>query len=315
MYDPPGNQSSNGFTAFNSNGTSVATDQTFTQGTAVSFSYSVVGLGNEWSFGSSSGSRTSEMSQVTHTSGHGSSIRSLYDHIDHTLDHIYLWLNPQVIFVQTDSSSGIFSIWTVSGQPQDILDLSVADMQNPSQIPPAKCNPYVLDGVTVPGVCSICANPSSCTAGDFAPIVAADELVSGSVTLNPNGCTADARYCYVSSTYMEAPNPNPVFNSFTESDSSLQAQTFTQTHSYSVGYSTSAGLNILGLFSLQQRNTTTFTWADSQSVGSSSGITNQASITLGTSTAGCNTGIDVYEDTVYHTFVPVPSAPLPAACN
>lgn len=204
---------------------------------------------------------------------------------------------------------------TSPGQPQDVLDLSIAEMQNPSQIPAEKCNPHVVDGVTVPGVCSVCANPSSCIAGDFAPIIAADEFVPGNVTLNPNGCTADARYCYVSSSFMQAPNPNPVFNSFTESDSNLQAQTFTQTHSYSVGYSTSSGLSLFGLFNLQQRDTTTFTWTDSQSVGSSSGVTNQAQITLGTSSPGCVTGVDIYEDTVYHSFVAVPSAPLPSGCH
>jgi len=315
VYDPPGNQSSNGFTDSDSNGTSTTTTQTFTTGTTTSFGYSVMGSGNEFSFGSSGGNGSSETTQETHTQGHGSAIRSLYDHIDHTLDHVYLWLNTHVTFVQTGSSSAVYNLSTVDGQPMDVLDFSVANLQNPSQIPPEKCNPHVLAGVTVPGVCNICANPSSCTAADFAPIVAADEFVSGNVTLVPNQCTSNHRYCYISSSYLDAPNPNPVSNSFTESDSNVQTQTFTDTHTYSVGFTTTEGWSVLGAFTLSLRDTTTFSWSDSQSVGSSSGTTNQAQITLSTSTPGCNSGIDIYEDTVYHTFVPVPSGPLPAGCQ
>src|SRR6266567_5203390 len=71
VYDLPGNQSTNGFTDSNSNGTSTATSQTFTTGTTTTFGYSVMGSGSAFSFGSSGGNGSSEMTQETHTQGHG----------------------------------------------------------------------------------------------------------------------------------------------------------------------------------------------------------------------------------------------------
>jgi hypothetical protein len=317
VYDPPGNASTNGFTNSASNGTSDSVTSTFTTDTSTTFSGGILGSGTEFTFGSSVQNGSSQAFQETHSSGYGSSIRSVKNLVDNSQDRVYLWLNPQATFVQTGPSSANYSLTTVNGEPIDILSLSIADLQNPSQIPPSECNPYTLDGVTVPGVCSICANPSSCTAADFAPIAGADQFASGSVALVYNGCTSDNRYCYVSSTSMQPPDPNgnPVNNSFTASDSNLATQTFSQQLCHYVAYGGGGGLDLLGAFTLTQRDTTRFTWCDSQSVGSSSGTTNQAAVSLGTSTVGCFFGVDVYEDTAYHTFVPVPASTPPSACG
>ena len=106
VYDPPGNQSTNGFTNSNSNGTMSSISKSFTEGTSFSFG-NFLPLGGTWTFGSASGTGNSQSFSETHTSGNASSIKSLYDHVDHTLDHIYLLLNPQVTIVQTGQSSGI----------------------------------------------------------------------------------------------------------------------------------------------------------------------------------------------------------------
>ncbi|SRR6266851_7364645 len=315
VCDPPGNLSSNGFTNSTSTGTTTGVTQAFDQGTTLTFSASFL-LGTEWSFGVSHGSGTSDSFEETHTTGHGSQISSVRNQINRAQDRIYLWLNPQVTFVQSGANSANYTLSTPNGQPMDILDFSVADLQNPSQIPPEKCNPYILNGVTVPGVCNICADPSNCTAADFAPIVAQDLLAAPNADPIPSN-NGTNRYVFVSTTYMDAPDAggNPVYNSFTASDSNLQSQTFTQTHSYSVGFGRGGGFSLFGAFSLQIKDSTTLTWTDSQSEGTSSGTSHEAAVTLSTSTVGCNSGIDVYEDTVYHTFIPVPSSPLPAACG
>jgi hypothetical protein len=313
VYDAPGNQSTNGFTDSDSNGTMSTISKTFTEGTSFSFGI-FLPLGGTWTFGSASGTGNSQSFSETHTSGHGSSIRSLYDHVDHTLDHIYLLLNPQVTIVQTGPNSGTYNLSTINSEPMDVLDFSVEQLQNPSQIPVEFCNPYVIDGVTVPGVCSICADPSNCTAADFAPIVALDLLAAANSDPVPSN-NGTNRYVYVTSTILQAPDPDPVTNSFSASDTNLQSETFTQTNTYSVAYSNGRSVTLFGVFTLSFNSTTTWTWSDSQSQGSSSGTTNQAQINLTTSTPGCNSGIDIYEDTVYHTFIAVPSSPLPPACQ
>ncbi len=51
------------------------------------------------------------------------------------------------------------------------------------------------------------------------------------------------------------------------------------------------------------KNQYTWTWADSQGIGTSTGGTNTMSVTLNTWNANCQEEVNLYEDTLYHTYV------------
>jgi hypothetical protein len=67
--------------------------------------------------------------------------------------------------------------------------------------------------------------------------------------------------------------------------------------SYNVGISLSSGFLVGSI-----RVADTWTWTDSESIGSSTGKTNSMSVTLKTSTAARDENVNIYEDTVYHTY-------------
>jgi len=310
-YDPVGNESTNGFTNTQSNGTMSSISQTFTESSTTTFSEMAFGLGSEWQYGSATGSGNTQSVQETHSAGFGSSISGDADHVDHTNDSIYLFLNPQVTIVQSGPNSATYSLSTVNAEPEDVIALTVAEMQNPSLISSANLNPHYAGNppVLVPGVSNICANPSACTAADFAPIIAQDLLAAPGANSTPSSNGVD-RYVYITSDYLEY----GYNNTFTQNDSIVQSQTFTQTTSYSVGYKGSE-MTTYDDFSLGQSSQTIFTWTDSQSVGTNSGTANQAQVTLKTSSPSCDWGVNIYEDTVYHTFVIVGSGQEPSGCN
>ena len=315
LYVPPDNSSTNGFGESASNGTTDSVSKTFTNDVSTTFGGSLFGSA-EWTYGTSTQNGSSQAFQETHTASYAHSLPATQNVIDHSKDLIYLWLNPQVSFVQTGSNSASYTFNTVNGEQPDILACTFADFQNPTQMSPScQCQPHTLGNATVPGVCSICANPSSCTAADFQDIVNADEMASTNLALSPtnNWCTSDNRYCY---TNVSVDLPDGSNNSFTASDSSLTTQTFSQQVCHYVGYKDGGNINILGAFSLSINDMTRFTWCDSQTTGSTNGTSNQAAVNLGSKTSGCTFGVDIYEDTVYHTFLLEPSGgTYPSACN
>jgi hypothetical protein len=313
VYDPPGNESKNGFTDSESNGSMSSITHSFSIATNTTFGGALGFLGAQWTFGVSNGTSNEQSFQETHSSGFGSQISSTEQQIDHTQDRIYLLLNPCITIVQTGANSDIFHLATIGGAPEDILSLTVADMENPSASSDvtAECNPYTLEGFTVPGVCNICANPSACTAADFAPIVAQDLLAASGASPIPSD-NGTNRYVLVGSNSIMPGTAD----TFMQTDSSVEAQTFTQTHSYSVGFTKGGQFTPVAGFNISLNSSTTFTWTDSQSVGTSSGTSNEAQITLGSSLATCFAGINIYEDTVYHTFIPVWSnGSAPSGCD
>jgi hypothetical protein len=167
------------------------------------------------------------------------------------------------------------------------------------------------------------ANQCGCVASDFADILAQDPLLNyngtgqpydGTVSpleadtsgaancLSPNS-SSQCRYVIVP----DAPqSTTPVFqqlsgstaNSFTQTDGNSTSQTLGETRQYTLSTSSQGGFLVGSL-----TRTNTWTWQDSESVGSSTGTANSMSVTLKTSTPGCEENVNLYEDTIYHTFV------------
>lgn len=85
---------------------------------------------------------------------------------------------------------------------------------------------------------------------------------------------------------------------YTQSDSAASSFTTTASQAYNTGISFQVG-NLLSSLKTQD----TWTWTDTEGVGTSTGGTNSMNLTLKTSTAGCSENVNIYEDTVYHTYV------------
>ncbi|HLJ87426.1 MAG TPA: hypothetical protein VKZ53_11425 [Candidatus Angelobacter sp.] len=336
LYDPPGNQSNNGYTSSTSSAATTTISNTFASGTSTNISASLPfgAVTGSVTFGTTKSSGTSTSFQVTTGSGNGAQLKSNRNPIDHTQDVVFLWLNPEIVITPTGPSSATYTIGTVTdsnGQQElpNIVNVSVAGLQNPSLIGVDTLGPQALTPTeTLPGLASICAHPlpaaqctqanaCGCVPSDFATILQQDPLVGSSQTTAPSQVDSN-RYKFIGTQKLEGPPtpgaPSQTDFSFTETDSNTTTMTETSQNSYSVGYSIGSGVDILG-FGLKINNTNTFTWTNSLSIGNSSTNAHQASILLLTSDVGCVENIDIYEDTVYHTFALALPATPPSNCN
>jgi hypothetical protein len=330
LYDAPGNRSSNGYTDATNNTLSTSISQTFSNATAISITGTVLGNGAGVMFMASTSSQDTHMVQFSTSNGAGASLGSVGNSVDHTQDQFFIWLNPMVVVTPTSTTSANYSMTTPVGsngqpQPMDIVNINAVDLENPSQIPIGVLQPQTRNNVSgLPGLADICANPvPSCTSApcgcvpsDFATILASDPLLSISSQNTQPDQVDPNRYTFVSSEVLEGPQCdgcNPVSVTFNESDSQSTSETLTQTSSYSVQMSSSSGFQLFGS-GLTLKTDRTFGWSNSQSRGSANGTSHSATITLGSTSVGCDETINIYEDTVYHTFALAPAV-VSSFCN
>jgi hypothetical protein len=200
--------------------------------------------------------------------------------------------------------------------------------------------PITIDNETLPGLAGMCANqayyPNSCSAdpngqcgctpSDFTTILAQDPLLNYGPTDSPlnadtsgaNSCgvcpspTASCRYvpvadglnsCIPLFEYLKGPATQGGIiptNQFTASDQNQKATTLSETYSHTVSNSVEQSFSLLGI---SLRDTNTWTWTDSESLGKINTNAHSMSVNFASSTVACDQLIEVFEDTVYHTFV------------
>jgi phage tail sheath gpL-like len=337
LYDPPGNASNNGFTNNKSQAVQATIQQTFDSNTQLSFTQTLGQDSDPFQFGIGEAIifdqqvQASNSFQETLTNGSGVQINSAADPINHYQDRFFLWLNPEFSVAQTGTNTGMFGVriqQDASGNPQpmQVVDVSVAELLDPTQIPLVKLQPQVIDGVTVPGLSNICAHPTSCTISnacgcvpsDFAAIVQQDPLVfPADQTAAPSTINA-TRYVKVTGTnppLLQGPDCQgcpPVLDTFTVNDETVVGNGLQEQQSVGVQLTLTETDKSDG-FSLQVQQQQTFTVTDAVSLNNSNGNSHQAAVTLGSSTVACNQHIDIYEDVRYRTLAFLPSA-APVSC-
>lgn len=338
LYDPPGNASGNGYNNATSVGTTTSIANDFGVSDTTTFSYNG-GLGGIFNAGASvsfsTGVKSGTMSSfnTNYSTSTGYQLGSVQQNIDHTQDQFFLWLNPEVTVYQNGTASADYTIENAGdGANMDIVNVNAAELANPTLIPLAVLqtqNP--APGVSLPGLKAICANPlpdnqcthanaCGCVSNDFAAILKEDLLIGASQTTAPTSIDNN-RFVYVDFVTLQGPaqvGGGTVKETFMQTDSTLSSFTnsLTHTHStaFSAGHSWSLEDNGTG-FSLSITNSAAFSWDETQSYGTSNGQSHTASVTMGSSSVGCYEYVDVYEDTVYHTYsFALPSAP-PVACQ
>jgi len=312
LYAAPGNMSSDGFTDAQTQGATSSISETFTQGTTTSASFGffdgVLGISEADSMNASNTYTSSFTNTISNASG--LTLKSSSNSVDHTQDTFELWLNPMVVVGQTGPASGVYFVNTPQSEPADVITVNVKELQNPSLIPASKLGQQTIDGVSLPGLSSICANPNQCTAADFAAIVSYDGLANANPTAAPSNTTRYARLLTAQGTGLTVTLQGPdcsacdlVTNTYSITDANTTAATHSNSLSESESYSGSVGTpGGLG-FTLRFTETGTWTWTYASSVGTIDGQSNQASASLASSTIACEESIDVYMDTIFHTIV------------
>ena len=322
LYAPPGNQSSNGFTNTITNTATTSISHSFTNAAATAINVSAAGNGFGVNFSTSKSTQDSTSFQLGTSNGAGATLASVRNPVDHTQDQFLIWLNPAVVVTPTSSTTANYTLRTPIGsngqpEPMDIVNINAVDLQNPGSIPLDVLNPQIRNNVSgLPGLANVCANPvpqctsapCGCTTNDFTGILAADPLLSVSLQNTLPDQVDSNRYVFVESQVLEGPECSgcdPLRNTFTANDSQTASQTKTQQYSYGVGFTRSSGFSLFGA-GLTISNSNTFTWTNAMSTGTSNGTSHTGSVTLGTGNVGCFETINVYEDTVYHTFAFAP---------
>ena len=160
-------------------------------------------------------------------------------------------------------------------------------------------------------------NQCGCTPADFTTLLSTDSLLNSPGTTspleadgsgasvcgqNPVPAGSDCRYVIVP---IEAGSTTPLIeslsgsqaNAYTQTDATNSTVTTGKSNSYSTGFSFGGGILLASV-----TTTDTWNWTDYQSVGSSTGQANSLALTLKTSTAACQEDVNIYEDTIFHTF-------------
>lgn len=339
LYDPPGDKSTSGFQNTQSNGATNTLSNNFTSSNSFSFSGGVGGFSGSVQVGYSSSSGASNSFTNTYQATSGSQLASPGNDIDHTQDQIFILIDPTFSFTQNGSGGGYFSIGQLdssgnftTSDPPDIVNASVSELRNPSTIPLPILKPQqVSPSVTLPGLASICANPlpvaqctqqnaCGCVASDFADIVAQDELANVTTQSTALNAIDPSRYVYMTDVWLEGPattGGGTVSNSFSLTDGNQSCQTYTSGTSYDAGVT--VGWQWTSGFTIGVKDTHSFKIDHSASTGNCNGTSHAGMMTTGSDVAQCAQYVDVYEDTVYHTFAyalpTAPQGPYPSVCG
>jgi hypothetical protein len=218
-----------------------------------------------------------------------------------------------------------------------IVTVTVGQLQNPTTLLPGQLDSQTLNGAVVPGLLSMCvnripenqctlaqaqANGCGCQASDFAPVIQLDPFFNPTILTQTGGQTPtvsqvnaadpnNARFVQVldSTGYplvetLDGAIPNTQTSTLT--DTYNTSQTYSQTISNSVGVTLGFQNPAPGAKSSNSFNwkdSSSLTWSNTESVGTSRSAVHTQTLTLGTSTATCYENISVFEDTLYHTYV------------
>jgi hypothetical protein len=314
LYAPPGNASTAAFGQATSAGVTygIGSNVSETEGTSIDISEAIgdVGFSLTLQSGSSSGGGVTDQFSAVTTATDVSNLKPGKDPLDHTQDIFLLWLNPVVTLTKSDQKTLVAAIATGDAQMY-VEEVSAGQLIN--GIPPEKLAPHQI--CPTPDTCYTVPGLSVLTKDDIKMILAQDPFLSAT----PNQTPDPKRFIYLQSNPLEnntvAAN---VTQAFTVSDAQTTSTTVTQSSGDSEGVTTglSAKAVVVGI---KLSNSDSWTWTQSVSHGTSSGKTQQASVTLASTTQTCcginnsvTCEVSIWEDMIYRTFVFLPQ---PETCQ
>jgi hypothetical protein len=120
---------------------------------------------------------------------------------------------------------------------------------------------------------------------------------------NPVPANSNCRYVIVP---IETGSTTPQISQLTGGgkDQYQQSDATSSTLTTGSGWSYNVGLSIqVGPLISQLKRQYTWTWADTESTGTTTGEANTMTVNLQTTTTDCTENVNIFEDTLYHTFV------------
>lgn len=276
LYMPPGNESSVAYSTTSSYGASTS----YTSSLSTSFStgrgIKVAGISLGTTFTLTDTDTTTTSDQVITQSQGTETFNSNSNPIDHTLDRLTVWLNPQITvsnFPMPSAFGGGTEVFTATGNAQyvpatgasipdapsdatSLVTVSIAELLNPTTLPVGALVSQTLDGTAVPNLLKLCANriPESqcstqqqvkdtngcgCQASDFTAIVQTDPFFDPAVLAkysNPNVTDVNS-VDPDNARFVQVVDANKQSVLLTLSGSqSIQSETITDTHNTSFAY-------------------------------------------------------------------------------
>jgi hypothetical protein len=209
------------------------------------------------------------------------------DGIDHDLDVIYLWLNPEITVAQLGNKVSWSLLNANSASTMEIQYVYVAWLKNPSTIPPGVAAALSHAGIT---------------AADYATILGRDPFASGATTLDPN------RFLSTSTSFPYEPpyaagGVVPA-QTFTITNDYTEKATANSSDSYDLSLSASVGLGF-GPFKASLNISNTWTWTNTSSYGTSTESKQTTATTITGPAFGYSgpTNVEVYYDTIWSSFL------------
>jgi hypothetical protein len=217
----------------------------------------------------------------------------------------------------------------IGSSDMSVINVTVSALQNPTALLASEfVSRTNSDGTVVSGLLSLCANriPESqctstaaatnacgCTAADFAPIVQQDPFFNPNLTshtiasinaADPNS----ARFVAVLDTSgnnleltIQSGETQSVALTDAHNTSTTYTNTVTSKDTTSISFNCPNKTCTTSTFGLA--DSTALSYTETESVGTSQGTAHTQSLVLATTNPNCFEPVNIYEDTVFHTFV------------
>jgi hypothetical protein len=278
LYAPPGTKSKASYADGSSAGTSTSAANMFGAGIKVGITGNVI-AGADYQFTA----QNTQSFQVTKTAKTELDISATADRIDHGQDLFYLWINPEIDYSQQQSPGEPVNIsfGTTGNVPMTVVPFNLNELTGKETIPAYKLQ-------QIPNM----------TPNDFAQIASADPWLS------PGYQPDRSRYIYIRTLQLDGPdNAGDAIPGQATSVDDSQVNCTTNATSQEIGadFGFSAGADFFG----QGEHATvvaSVSYKNTSSAGNCNGATQTATVGLATGTVGFHDVIDVFEDSIYHSF-------------
>ena len=278
LYAPPGTKSKASYFAGSSAGTTTNTADLFGLGTKVGITGTAIATA-DYQFTT----QTAQSIQVTKTAKTELDTTSVTDSIRHGQDMFYLRINPVINYSQ-QQSPGMpvnISFGTAGGATMKVVQFTADELSHKETIPTDR----------LPDLANF-------TDADFAQILSADPWLSPGYQPDPK------RFIQVTSLQLEGPDHpgDSIPGQGTSVDDSQVACT-TNTISQTIGadFGVAVGPDLFGIGD-KATMVHSVSWKNTNSAGNCNGASQTATVDLSTTTVDYHDVIDIYEDTVYHSF-------------
>jgi hypothetical protein len=291
MYAPPGSASTVEYDQGQTFGTTLSTTNSWSATTELSVSTKASALDSVSGEFTTTSSRTvggsaTDSIDLKSTTNASHQLFGFQDAIDHSIDEIWLWLNPEL----DASISGNTVTWYLATRPgitPTVVYVTPRWLTGQDAMPVG-----LLQNLQAANI----------TPADYGQILAVDPFTGGATSIDPQ------RFMYLTTFPYEPPAINgqhPAIDTYSIDHATTQSTSATVSASYSVGFSMEGDADFLGLVSSKIKVSNQLTFSHEASFGRSAGTSMHATASIEQPAYGYAGPIllRVYLDTLFNTFL------------